>query len=155
MVLGALADVGPFQGLKDLIALDLLGSIWDCDEFERVSSLQALEAFGVWFLWVHLKAFGILDTRRDLQPYVCSEPIGICSHSGESSKRKHVKKRTESTDLPILPTQHLVWTVTEQESDRSFILSEQLPLFPNLTSIFSIEINMHLAPVLTRDCQSR
>ena len=46
MILGTLADVGPFQGLKDLIALDLWGSTGDSDPFEKVSSLQALEAFG-------------------------------------------------------------------------------------------------------------
>ena len=39
MVLGSLSDVGPFHGLNDLIAVDVLGSLEDSDTFEKVSSL--------------------------------------------------------------------------------------------------------------------
>ena len=58
---------------------------------------------------------------------------------------------------PIYPSCQpaFVVDILEQESIRNLILSEQLPLFPNLKSIFSITINMHLAPVLIRDVQLR
>jgi hypothetical protein len=46
MVLQTLAEVGSFQGLKDLIALYFLGSLGDSDSFEKVSSLPVLEVFG-------------------------------------------------------------------------------------------------------------
>lgn len=39
MVLGSLSDVGPFHGLNDLIAVDVLGSLEDSDTFEKVSTL--------------------------------------------------------------------------------------------------------------------
>ena len=39
MVLETLAEVGSFQGLKDLIALYFLESLGDSDTFEKVSSL--------------------------------------------------------------------------------------------------------------------
>ena len=39
MVLGSLSDVGPFLGLNDLIAVDVLGSLEDSDTFEKVSTL--------------------------------------------------------------------------------------------------------------------
>jgi hypothetical protein len=46
---------------------------------------------------------------------------------------------------PIYPSCQpaFVVDILEQESIRNLILSEQLPLFLNLTSIFSIAINMH------------
>lgn len=75
MVFGTLEDVGPFQGLKEMIALDFLGSLWDYDTLGKENLLQALEASGNWFLWVHLKTFGILNARRDLGAYVGSEPL--------------------------------------------------------------------------------
>ena len=46
MVLETLAEVGSFQGLKDLIALYFLESLGDSDTFEKLSSLQGLEVFG-------------------------------------------------------------------------------------------------------------
>lgn len=39
MVLGTLADVGPFHGLNDLIAVEVLGFLEDSDTFEKVSTL--------------------------------------------------------------------------------------------------------------------
>lgn len=36
MVLGSLSDVGPFHGLNDLIAVDVLGSLEDSDTFENL-----------------------------------------------------------------------------------------------------------------------
>jgi hypothetical protein len=45
MDLGTLADIGPFQGLNDLIALDFLGSLEDSGTFGKANSLQVLDAF--------------------------------------------------------------------------------------------------------------
>ena len=110
MVLETLAEVGSFQGLKDLIALYFLGSLGDSDTFEKLSSLPVLEVFGNLFLWVYSNPLGVLDARRGLRPCVCSELIGVCSCTGEPGKRKHNRKAPESTHLPITPIQHLLWT---------------------------------------------
>ena len=74
--LGTLADGGPFQGLKDLTALDLLGSLGD--SLGKANSLQALQAFGNWFLWVRWKTFGNLKAMRDVGVYMGSDLTGVC-----------------------------------------------------------------------------
>ena len=84
MDLGTLVDRGLFQGLKDLIALDKLESLGD--SLGKADSLQALEAFGNWFVWVHLKTFGILNARTDLGTYMGSDLIGVFLR-GEHGKR--------------------------------------------------------------------
>lgn len=104
IVFGTLEDIGTFQGLKDMIALDSSGSLGDYETLGN--SLQALEASGNWILWVHWNTFGILNARRDLLAYVGSEPFG------EVSYRRTWKERNTSKTLqrpPIMPTQHLLW----------------------------------------------
>lgn len=66
MTLGTLANLGSVQGLKDLIALEFLRSQGDSGPFEKLSSMQALEAIGNWCPWGYMKTFGIWDERRDL-----------------------------------------------------------------------------------------
>lgn len=106
MVFGTLEDIGPFLGLKDMIALDFLGSLGDYETLGKENPLQALEASGNWILWVHWNTCGILNARRDLLAYVGSEPLGECSY------RRTWKERNTSENIqrpPIMPTQHLLW----------------------------------------------